>query len=138
MLEAASGLPVVATSRRIAPFSLVQLTSCAIDPRQFDVLVAKGVNAPIAAYSDVCKSFLRTNTPGYTCADMTSLDFAHRRRPMFPSERHAQWERAPSRGSLVRRDVIGHSGRAGACFLVGSGEILREPVLKPNFAAWRR
>ena len=51
------------------------------------LLVAKGVNAPLAAYQPVCPSILRVNTPGVTTADMESLSFHHRRRPMFPFER---------------------------------------------------
>jgi microcystin degradation protein MlrC len=80
------GLTVMLTSKRVAPFSLEQLRCCQLDPAGFKVLVAKGVNAPVAAYREVCDHFLRVNTPGVTCADMTRLDFHHRRRPMFPFE----------------------------------------------------
>jgi microcystin degradation protein MlrC len=62
------------------------LLSCGIEPTQYQVLVAKGVNAPIAAYQPVCRHILRVNTPGVTTADMTQLPFHHRRRPMFPFE----------------------------------------------------
>ena len=77
---------VMLTSRRMVPFSLEQLRSCDLDPAWFDILVAKGVNAPLAAYREVCPTSLRVNTPGSTCADMTKLDFHNRRRPMFPFE----------------------------------------------------
>lgn len=77
---------VMLTSRRMVPFSLEQLRSCDLDPASFDILVAKGVNAPLAAYREVCPTSLRVNTPGSTCADMTKLDFHNRRRPMFPFE----------------------------------------------------
>jgi microcystin degradation protein MlrC len=82
-----NGLTVMLTSRRVAPFSLEQLRCCNLDPTRFHILVAKGVNAPIAAYRDVCDHFLRVNTPGVTTADMTRLPFQHRRRPMFPFEK---------------------------------------------------
>ncbi|MDA1050437.1 MAG: M81 family metallopeptidase [Planctomycetota bacterium] len=81
------GLTVMLTSRRMPPFSLQQLISCEIEPRRFQVLVAKGVNAPVAAYAPVCPHLIRVNTPGCTTADMTTLDFKHRRRPMFPFEK---------------------------------------------------
>ena len=68
-----------------------QLTSCAVVPDRFRVLVAKGVNAPIAAYREVCPHHIRVNTPGSTCADLTRFDFHHRRRPMFPFERDTSW-----------------------------------------------
>ncbi|MCA9226074.1 MAG: M81 family metallopeptidase, partial [Planctomycetales bacterium] len=40
-----AGLTVMLTSRRMPPFSLRQLTSCGLEPTQFRILVAKGVNA---------------------------------------------------------------------------------------------
>ena len=76
----------VITSRRMAPFSLGQLTSCGIDPSAYRVLVAKGVNAPIAAYQEVCDRFIRVNTIGSTCADITRLSYAYRRKPLYPFE----------------------------------------------------
>ena len=91
VLACVEGLTIIATSRRMVPFSLGQLTSCQLDPASFRVLVAKGVNAPLAAYGEVCRTFIRVNTPGHTCADMTQLEFQHRRRPMFPFEQNAHW-----------------------------------------------
>ncbi len=79
-------LTVMLTSRRMVPFSLQQLISCELDPKQFRVLVAKGVNAPIAAYREACNKFIRVNTIGSTCADLDQLDFKHRRQPLFPFE----------------------------------------------------
>ena len=58
------GLTIMLTSRRMPPFSLRQLTTHGILPEQFHLLVAKGVNAPVAAYKEVCKHFIRVNTPG--------------------------------------------------------------------------
>jgi microcystin degradation protein MlrC len=81
-----SGLTIQLTSKRMVPFSLGQLTSCGIDPKQFDVIVAKGVHAPVAAYEEVCPTMIRANTPGVTTADMTRLPFHQRRRPLFPFE----------------------------------------------------
>jgi microcystin degradation protein MlrC len=82
------GLTIMLTSRRMPPFSLRQLTAHGILPEQFQLLVAKGVNAPVAAYKEVCKQFIRVNTPGVTTADIERLTYHHRRRPMFPWERH--------------------------------------------------
>lgn len=86
-----AGMTVMLTSRRMVPFSLRQLTSCGLDLARFRFVVAKGVNAPIAAYREVCRHFVRVNTPGATCADLTQLDYKRRRRPMFPFERGARW-----------------------------------------------
>jgi microcystin degradation protein MlrC len=79
-------LTLLVHSHRTPPFSLNQLISCGIEPRKFSILVAKGVNAPIAAYSPVCHTFIRVDTPGVTTAMMTRLPFKHRRRPLFPFE----------------------------------------------------
>jgi microcystin degradation protein MlrC len=86
IVRTSSGVTIQLTSQRTPPFSLNQLLSCGIEPTQYQVLVAKGVNAPIAAYQPVCRHILRVNTPGVTTADMTQLPFHHRRRPMFPFE----------------------------------------------------
>lgn len=80
------GNVVMLTSNRIAPFSLAQLTTFGIVPSDFDVIVAKGVNAPIAAYSPVCPSIIQMDTAGVTQADMTCFTYYNRRKPLFPFE----------------------------------------------------
>jgi microcystin degradation protein MlrC len=89
-----TGLTIMVTSRRMPPFSLRQLTAHGIVPEEFHLLVAKGVNAPIAAYKEVAKHFIRVNTPGCTTADLAQLAYKHRRRPMYPFERDAVWRTA--------------------------------------------
>lgn len=91
IVETDHGLTVMLTSKRMVPFSLEQLRGCGLDPRRFRVLVAKGVNAPVAAYREVCACFLRVNTPGSTNADMEQLEYAHRRKPLFPFESNTTW-----------------------------------------------
>lgn len=80
------GNTIMLNSKRIPPFSLAQLTSCALNPGTFDIIVAKGVNAPIAAYGPVCPTIIQANTPGVTQADMTKFNFQYRRKPLFPFE----------------------------------------------------
>jgi len=84
-------LTLMLTTRRTPPFSLRQLTAFGLAPESFQVLVAKGVNAPLAAYQSVCPTFLRVNTRGVTMADVTQLPYHHRRRPMFPFEPDTAW-----------------------------------------------
>jgi microcystin degradation protein MlrC len=86
VVESESSLTLVLTSRRTPPFSLGQITSCGLHPEDFQILVAKGVHAPAAAYSPVCNLLLRVNTPGSTSADMAHFVFEHRRSPLFPFE----------------------------------------------------
>lgn len=80
------GSVIMLTSLRVPPFSLGQLTSCDLDPKSFDVIIAKGVIAPIAAYAPVCPSIIQVNTPGVTQADMTMFTHKNRRKPLFPFE----------------------------------------------------
>jgi microcystin degradation protein MlrC len=78
------GLTLQLTSKRIVPFSLNQLLSCAIDPEEFQIIVAKGVHAPAAAYATVCPSLIRVTTPGATTPDIGKLPFTRVRRPLYP------------------------------------------------------
>ena len=86
VVELASGLTIMLTTRRAFPASIVQLTSCELDPKAFEIIVAKGVHAPVTAYAEVCNSFLRVNTPGVTSANLSDFTYSHRRRPLFPFE----------------------------------------------------
>lgn len=83
-------ITVMLTSKRVPPFSLAQLTAFGLDPTKFDLLVAKGVIAPLAAYRPIAKSFLFVDTPGVTRADMRKLKYQNRRQPMFPFERSSE------------------------------------------------
>jgi len=86
IVTTARGQTIMLTSLRTVPYSLEQLLSKGLHPDQFDYIVAKGVNAPIAAYQSVCKSICKVDTPGTTGADMTRFNFLHRRIPLFPFE----------------------------------------------------
>ena len=86
IVKTGKGTTIMLTSLRIVPFSLNQLTTFGIDPLHYDVIVAKGVHAPMAAYASVCKTYIRVNTEGITQADMTRLAFNNRRRPLYPFE----------------------------------------------------
>ena len=81
------GSVIMLTSLRVMPFSLQQLISHGIQPSDFDAIVAKGVNAPIAAYAPVCPTIIQVNTPGVTQADMTLFRYYNRRKPLFPFEK---------------------------------------------------
>lgn len=92
VLVADSGVTIIVSTERMVPFSLGQITSCQLDPSSYHILVAKGVNAPIAAYEKVCNAFIRVDTPGVTAANMKKLEFVHRRRPLFPFEDDFEWK----------------------------------------------
>jgi microcystin degradation protein MlrC len=86
VVQTEKGNTIMLTSLRVPPYSIRQITAFKLIPENFDAIVAKGVNAPIAAYKDVCKTILQVNTPGPTQADMTQFQFQNRRKPLFPFE----------------------------------------------------
>lgn len=87
VVATSEGSVIMLTSLRVLPFSLQQLISQGIQPSDFDAIVAKGVNAPIAAYAPVCPTVIQVNTPGVTQADMTLFTYKNRRKPLFPFEK---------------------------------------------------
>lgn len=80
------GLTVSLTSLRTVPVSLGMMTSIGLDPGNFQVLIAKGVHAPTAAFAPVSKRLIRVDTPGATTADMRRFTYRYRRRPLYPFE----------------------------------------------------
>lgn len=86
VVETETGLTVSLTSRRIVPVSLGMMTSCGLAPADFQIIIAKGVHAPVAAYQPVCAALIRVDTPGATTADMRRFEYRHRRKPMYPFE----------------------------------------------------
>jgi microcystin degradation protein MlrC len=80
------GLTILLTTRRVGPYSLQPLLTRGVSPEEFDAIILKGVHAPIGAYADVCPTMIRVNTPGVTTADMESLVYHNRRKPLFPFE----------------------------------------------------
>ncbi len=86
IVETDNGLTIMLTSLRAFPSSLVQLTAFDLDPASFQIIVAKGVHAPVGAYAAACKKMIRVNTPGTTNADMLTFNYKYRRRPLFPFE----------------------------------------------------
>ncbi len=90
-------LTLVLISNRVPPFSLQQILHLGVEPARFRVIVAKGVHAPVAAYTPVSKHFLRVNSPGLTAAEMSNFNYVHRRRPLYPCERETPWTPAVTR-----------------------------------------
>ena len=87
VVQTEKGNIIMLISLRIPPFSLQQLLSFGIEANAFDVIIAKGVNAPIAAYESVCRTIIQVDTPGATRADMTLFNYHNRRIPLFPFEK---------------------------------------------------
>ncbi len=81
-----SGITINLTRRRVPPVSIGVMTSCGLDPKAFQVIVAKGVQSPVPALQPYCTKLLRVNTPGITSADLSQFIYRYRRKPLFPFE----------------------------------------------------
>jgi microcystin degradation protein MlrC len=81
-----SQLTINLTRRRVVPVSIGVMTHCGLDPRKFQVIVAKGVQSPVPALRPYCTKLLRVNTPGVPSADLARFHYRYRRKPLFPFE----------------------------------------------------
>ena len=86
VVQTASGLTISLPTLRVVPVSLGMLTSIGLEPDEFQIIVAKGVHAPVAAYEPVCTKLIRVNTNGASAADMRTFNYQYRRQPMYPFE----------------------------------------------------
>lgn len=81
-----SGLTICLISRSCVPVSIGMMTSCDLNPADFQIMVAKGVHSPVPAFEPFCVKLIRVNTAGSTSADINTFDFHYRRKPLFPFE----------------------------------------------------
>ncbi len=91
VVETEEGDTIILTSRRTTPTSLEQVLSVGVRPHRKQIIVAKGVVSPRPAYEPIASEILLVNTPGSTSADLSSFDYKHRRRPLFPFEPDASY-----------------------------------------------
>jgi len=83
-LTLSTGQTVVVASRAILPSSPEQLRHLSVEPRDFEIVAAKGVHSPLAGYLPVVDGILFADTAGATADDFTRLPYRHRPRPLFP------------------------------------------------------
>jgi microcystin degradation protein MlrC len=91
VLETTDDHTIVLTSNRIGNTSIEQMYSVGIWPEKKQVIVAKGVNSPLAAYAPIATEIIFVNTPGVTSSDLSSFTYHHRRRPLYPFEEDAEY-----------------------------------------------
>lgn len=87
VVQTDDGMTIMLMSRREGVSSSIQpLLACGLNPAEFDLIIIKGVHAPVGAFAEICPTLIRVNTPGVTTADMQALPYRHRRKPLFPFE----------------------------------------------------
>ncbi|WP_236789877.1 M81 family metallopeptidase [Amycolatopsis sp. GM8] len=86
VIETDAGHTLVLSTKAILNSSLQQLLSVGVDPSSFQIVVAKGVNSPRAAYGPIAKRMIVVDTDGVTAMGLERFTYQHRRKPMFPFE----------------------------------------------------
>jgi microcystin degradation protein MlrC len=85
VVEAREGTLVI-SARAVGNISIEQFASHGVAPRDYRVVIAKGVNAPRAAYRSIAAELVVVDTPGVTTLRYQELPYRHRRRPLYPFE----------------------------------------------------
>jgi microcystin degradation protein MlrC len=84
VLDLGDGNLLVVNALRTPPFSLGQLTSLGIDPRQARVIVVKAAVAYKAAYAPLGGEIIEVDTPGLTAINPARFTYTRIKRPMYP------------------------------------------------------
>ena len=90
-LDTTDGHTQLLTMRRQGNTSRHQMYSAGNAPEAYRIVVAKGVVSPRPAYQPIAGEVILVNTPGVTSADLSTFDYEHRRRPLYPFEPEATY-----------------------------------------------
>ena len=91
VLETLAGPTIVLVSTRVGNMSRQQFLSLDLPLESYKIIVAKGVVSPRPAFQPISKLMITVNTPGATSAVLSSFDYKHRRRPLYPFEPEATY-----------------------------------------------
>ena len=83
---------IILTSLREIPVSLEQVISVGVKPERKQIIVAKGVVSPRPAYEPIASEVVLVNTAGATSADLSTFDYKHIRKPLFPFDQDAAYQ----------------------------------------------
>ncbi|HIF71593.1 MAG TPA: M81 family peptidase [Dehalococcoidia bacterium] len=91
VLETEEGPTVALVTTRVGNMSREQFYSLGYRPDDFDIVVAKGVVSPRPAYQPIAYEMITVNTPGATSADMSTFDYKHVRKSLYPLDPNARY-----------------------------------------------
>lgn len=89
VLRCDAGPTILLHAHAVMNTSLEEYRSVGLEPTRFQVIIAKGVNAPRFAYVPIATELIQVDTPGVTSADLSRFSYRNRPRPLFPFERDA-------------------------------------------------
>jgi microcystin degradation protein MlrC len=92
VIESEQGPTVALVTTRVGNMSREQFYSLGYRPEDFDIVVAKGVVSPRPAYQPIASEMISVNTPGATSADMSTFDYNHVRKSLYPINIDARYE----------------------------------------------
>jgi microcystin degradation protein MlrC len=77
---------LVITSLPVIDSTIERHRSLGLRPEEMRVIVAKGVHSPVPAYGPIARQLIYVDSPGSTRADVASLPYTRRARPLYPLE----------------------------------------------------
>ena len=80
------GMTILLTSKRSGNGAREQMYSMGINPKEYKIVIAKGVSSPRPAYQPIAAEIIIVNSPGVTSADLDTFEFKRRRVPLYPFE----------------------------------------------------
>ncbi|MPY78272.1 MAG: MlrC domain protein [Actinophytocola sp.] len=86
VLDTTDGHTLVLTSKQVIASSLQQHRCLGIEPADYHMIVAKGVNSPRAAYGTIASSLLVVDTGGITAMGIERFNYRNRSTPIYPFE----------------------------------------------------
>ena len=87
------GVNLLLTTSKTPPGDLQQLKSAGIDPTRQKVLVVKAAVRWRGGYWPITKHHIDVDTPGLGSVNLAAFPFQNVRRPIYPLDAHAPWER---------------------------------------------
>jgi len=79
-------MTILLTSKRSGNGAREQMYSMGINPKEYKIVIAKGVSSPRPAYQPIAAEIIIVNSPGVTSADLDTFEFKRRRVPLYPFE----------------------------------------------------
>lgn len=91
LVRTEDGFTLLLTSFPAGSSSLEQFRAVGIDPVLQKIMVVKGVHSPRPAYEPIASKMIWLATPGASSSDLSTFVYKHRRIPMYPFEKYAEW-----------------------------------------------
>ena len=87
VLETEDENTLILTSKRVGNTSIQLYYSLGLDPKNYPIVIAKGVMSPRPAFEPIASKIIALDSPGVTAANFKNFTFNLRRKPMFPFEK---------------------------------------------------